>query len=51
MDEAGVPANQSYDEAEFSALVQRIEEDLNGVVDLVNDSSRDTYVKIYVNIR
>jgi len=47
MDEASVPANQPYNAAEFSALVQRIKEDLADVVDLENDSSRDTYVKIY----
>ena len=47
MDEAGVPANQSYNEDEFVSLFQRIKEDLDGVVDLENDPLRDVYVKIY----
>jgi len=47
MDEAGVPANQPYDEVKFDELVRRIQDDLDGIVDLENDHSRDTYVKIY----
>lgn len=49
MDEAGVPANQPYDKVKFSELVRRIQDDLDGVVDLENDESRSTYVKIYTS--
>ena len=43
----GIPANQSYNEAEFSSLIRRIKEDLENIVDLENDSDRGKYVEIY----
>jgi hypothetical protein len=47
MDEAGIPANQPYNEDEFSALIQRLKEDLDDIVNLVSDPSRNTYIKVY----
>jgi hypothetical protein len=62
MDSAGIPANQSYNEDEFSALIQRLKDglksfdpellkrlkdDSKGTVDAKDKNALDTYIKNY----
>ncbi len=47
MDMEGLPANSGVDIERVKALADKLKEDLDDIVDLEGDPSRDTYVQIY----